>query len=143
MRSEFGIESAEESTEADYETHYNTAVAYQGMGMMENAIREFQDAISFTHLDDGTRRFFHCANLIGHCFMQNGMANHAITWFSRALEINEISDEEQYSLWYELAAAYEANGDEEKAGMYFEMVYAENVDFRDVAQRVKNLVAAH
>ncbi len=143
IRSEFGIEGVEESSEADYETHYNTAVAYQGMGMMENAIREFQDAINLTHLDDGTRRFFYCANLLGHCFMQNEMPNHAVTWFNRALETSEISDEEQYGLWYELAAAYEANGDEEKAAMYFEMVYAENVDFRDVADRVKNLVVAH
>ncbi|MBK8466626.1 MAG: tetratricopeptide repeat protein [Chloracidobacterium sp.] len=143
IRSEFGIEGAEDANGADYETHYHTAVAYQGMGMIEDAIREFQDAINLTSLDDGTRRFYYCANLLGHCFMQNGMANHAVTWFNRALETTEISDEEQYGLWYELAAAYEANGEEEKAAMYFEMVYAENVDFRDVADRVKNLVAAH
>lgn len=143
IRTEFGIESVEESGDADYETHYHTAVAYQGMGLMEDAIREFQDAISLTHLDDGTRRFYYCANLLGHCFMQNGMPNHAVTWFNRALETTEISDEEQYGLWYELAAAYEANGEEEKAAMYFEMVYAENLDFRDVRERVKNLVVAH
>lgn len=143
IRSEFGIEGAEDTNGADYETHYHTAVAYQGMGMIEQAISEFQDAINLTKLDDGTRRFFYCANLLGHCFMQNGMPNHAVKWFNRALETTEISDEEQYGLWYELATAYEANGDPDNAALYFEMVYAENVDFRDVADRVKNLVAAH
>jgi tetratricopeptide (TPR) repeat protein len=142
IRSEFGLEGADESESADYETHYNTAVAYQGMGMMEYAIREFQDAINLTRLDDGTRRFFQCANLLGHCFLENGMPNHAITWFSRALETNEISDEEQHGLWYELAAAYEANGNDESAAKLFEKVYAENVDFRDVGERVRNLTVA-
>jgi len=143
IRNEFGIEGIEDTNEADYETHYHTAVAYQGMGMIEQAISEFQDAINLTKLDDGTRRFYYCANLLGHCFMQNDMPNHAVKWFNRALETAEISDEEQYGLWYELATAYEANGDHDNAALYFEMVYAENIDFRDVADRVKNLVAAH
>lgn len=139
MRSEFGLDSAEEANGADYETHYHTAVAYQGMGVIENAIREFQDAISLTEINDGTRRFFDCAILLGHCFMENAMPNHAVTWFGRALEVKNLSDEEQHGVWYELAVAHEANGSEDEAAMYFEMIYAENVDFRDVGERVKNL----
>jgi len=140
FRSEFGIESADE-TDDDYDTHYQLAVAYQEMGLTEEAIREFQDAISLTSPNDGTRRFFQCSNLLGHCFMQNGMANQAIKWITRALETPDISDEEHHGLWYELALAHEANGDAENAAKYFEQVYAENVDFRDVSERVKNLVS--
>lgn len=140
MRTEFGIDGAEETDQGDYETHYHTAVAYQEMGLMEEAIREFQDAINFTTPDDGTRRFFQCSNLLGHCFFQNGMANHAITWITRALETPDVSDEEHHGLWYELALAYEASGDDESASQYFERIYAENVDFRDVGTRVKTLV---
>lgn len=140
IRSEFGLEESEISGEGDYDTHYHTAVAYQEMGLTEEAIREFQDAANLTTPDDGTRRFFQCSNLLGHCFLQNGKANHAITWFIRAMETRNISDEENHGLWYELALAYEANGDDENAAKYFEQVYAENVDFRDVSERVKNLV---
>ena len=139
IRSEFGLEGADETDTADYETRYHTAVAYQGMGLMEDAIREFQDAIALVQPNDGTRRFYECSTLLGHCFMQNGMAHHAVTWLTRALEIDGISDEELHGLWYELAAAYEANGNDEEAAKLFEKVYAENVDFRDVAHRVKNL----
>ncbi|MEP6787177.1 MAG: tetratricopeptide repeat protein [Acidobacteriota bacterium] len=143
IRSEFGIESTDETDDSDYDTHYQMGVAYQEMGLTEEAIREFQDAISLTSPKDGTRRFFQCSNLLGHCFMQNGMATHAIKWITRALETPDICEEEHHGLWYELALAHEANGDDVNAAKYFEQVYAENVDFRDVSERVKNLVAEH
>lgn len=143
IRSEFGIEATEESDSSDYETHYQMAVAYQEMGLMEDAIREFQDAIALTTPDDGTRRFFQCANLLGHCFLENGTAKHAVKWINRALETSDISDEEYHGLWYELGRAYESDGDTENAAKYFEQVYAENVDFRDVSERLKGLVVNH
>lgn len=142
IRTEFGIENGDETSD-DYETHYHTAIAYQGMGLMEQAIGEFQDAINLVGPNDETRRFFQCANLLGHCFMQNGMANHAVTWFARSLETDGLTDEEQQGLWYELAAAYEADGNDADAAKLFEKIYAENVDFRDVGMRVKNLVVTH
>ena len=143
IRSEFGIEGGDEAEDDDYETHYQMAVAYQEMGLMEEAIREFQDAVNLTTPDDGTRRFFQCSYLLGHCFLQNGKPKHTITWIERALEVPDISDDENHGLWYELALAHEANGDDTNAAKYFEQVYAENVDFRDVSERVKNLVASH
>jgi tetratricopeptide (TPR) repeat protein len=142
IRSEFGLDDTDNGS-SDYETHFHTAVAYQEMGLMEQAIAEFQDAINCTNATDGTRRFFHCANLLGHCFLQNGTPNHAITWLTRALETPNISDEEHHGLWYELALAYASSGDADTAAKYFEQIYAENVDFRDVAERVKNLVGSH
>ncbi|MEQ1606207.1 MAG: tetratricopeptide repeat protein [Pyrinomonadaceae bacterium] len=139
IRSEFGLESGDDQHDDDYETHYHTAVAYQEMGLIEEAIREYQEAVSLVEAHDGTRRFFQCSNLLGHCFMQSGKSKHAITWFERALDTPDIADEEQHGLWYELARAHEANGDEANASRFFEQVYAENVDFRDVSDRV-NLV---
>ena len=141
IRSEFGLEEGEVNDD-DYDTHYHTAVAYQEMGLYEQAISEFQDAINLVKADDGTRRFFGCANLLGHCFMQNGHANSAAMWFQRALETPALNDHEKEGLWYELALAFEADGDVENAAKLFESIYAENVDFRDVGARVKNLLIA-
>ena len=139
IRSEFGLDEAETIDDSDYDTHYQTAVAYHGMGLLEEAIKEFQLAVSLVVPNDGTRRFFDCANLLGHSFMQKGMANLALKWYKRTLETADLSDDEKQGLWYELAGAYEADGDTANAGKYFEQVYAENVNFRDVRARVKNL----
>jgi tetratricopeptide (TPR) repeat protein len=136
IRHEFGIDGLDDLPDGDFETHYNTAIAYQEMGLTEQAIAEFQDAIAFTRPDDGTRRFFQCSNLLGHCFMEAGRANHAVMWFERACAVPGVSQSEFHGLWYQLALAHEANGEDEASLRYFEKIYAENVDFLDVAQRV-------
>jgi tetratricopeptide (TPR) repeat protein len=137
-----GLEEPEAADDSDYETRYHTAVAYQEMGLIEQAIREFQDAVALVSPDDGTRRFFQCANLLGHCFMQQGMPTLALKWFNRTLETNGLLEEEKQALWYEVGAAYELDGDVEHAAKYFELVYAENVNFRDVRNRVKSVMAS-
>ena len=142
LRSELGIDEVDNGSDSDYDTHYHTAVAYQEMGLLDEAIKEFQEAVGLVQPNDTGRRFFHCANLLGHCFMQKAMPNLALTWYQRALESPGLGDEEKQGIWYELALAYEAEGDLENAGRYFEQVYAENIDFRDVSQRVKNIVVS-
>jgi tetratricopeptide (TPR) repeat protein len=142
LRTELGFDDdAEPEDSGDFETHYQTAVAYQEMHLLEDAIKEFQQAVSLVEPNDGTRRFFQCANLLGHCFMQHGKPNLAVRWFTRTLETADILDDEKLGLWYELAIAYEGDGDHENAGRYYELVYAENINFRDVSQRVNSLVA--
>ena len=143
LRSELGIDDADLATDADYDTHYHTAVAYQEMGLLDEAIKEYQEAVGLVQPDDPMRRFFQCANLLGHCFMQKAMPHLALTWYQRALESPGLGDEEKQGIWYELALAYEAEGDLGNAGRYFEQVYAENIDFRDVSERVKNIAVEH
>jgi tetratricopeptide (TPR) repeat protein len=140
LRSELGLDDTDSANDSDYDTHYHTAVAYQEMGLLDEAIKEFQDAVGLVQPNDPNRRFFQCANLLGHCFMQKSMPNLALTWYQRALETPGLGDEEKQGIWYELALAYEAEGDLSNAGRYFEQVYAENIDFRDVSERVKNIV---
>jgi tetratricopeptide (TPR) repeat protein len=142
LRNELGLDEAASATvDDDFETHYNTAVAYQEMYLLEESIKEFQHAISLVEPDDGTRRFFQCANLLGHCFMQLGRPNLAVRWFQRTLENSNISDDERLGIWYELAMAYDADKDRENAAKYFEQVYAENINFRDVSERVNSMIA--
>jgi len=145
IRSEFGIESGEDtggdaSGDNDYDTRYQMGVAYLEMGLLEEAILEFQAAVKLAEPGDGTRRLFYCSNLLGHAFLQKGMAKQAISWINRALETKDISSEEHHGLWYELGLAHESDGDPEGASRYFEMIYSENVDFRDVRARVNEAV---
>ena len=139
LRNELGIDDVEQAADADYDTHYHTAVAYQEMGLLDEAVKEYQEAVGLVQPNDPMRRFFQCANLLGHCFMQKAMPNLALTWYQRALESPGLGDEEKQGIWYEIALAYEAEGDLGNAGRYFEQVYAENIDFRDVSERVKNI----
>ena len=118
FRNELGLEDIEPSDEGDYDTHFHTATAYKEMGLMEDSIREFQDAFNLVRADDGTSRFFQCCNMLGHCFMDKAMPNLALMWFRRALETPNLSDEENQALLYEIANAFEKGGDENKAVTY-------------------------
>ncbi|HXF43122.1 MAG TPA: tetratricopeptide repeat protein [Pyrinomonadaceae bacterium] len=138
FRNELGLEAESISeVEADYETRYQTAVAYQEMGLLEQAIAEFQDAAALVRPDDGTMRFFQCASLLGMCFVQNGMPKLAARWYERALETPGLASEQKQAIWYELGAAFEAAGEPETAVKYYEQVYAENVDYRDVKEKLR------
>ena len=140
LRNELGFEETEANNEEnDYETHYHLAVAYHEMGLMEDAIREYQDAINAVKAGDGTRRFFHCCNLLGMCFMEKQMPNLALLWYKRALETPKLKDEEKQALWYEIGNAYQVGGEKEKAIEYFEQIYAVNVDYRDVRVHLQSL----
>lgn len=140
LRSELGLEEAGQTDDSDYETCFNTATAYKEMGLVEQAIKEFQQAASLTKPNDGTRRFFECSNMLGLCFMEQGMPHLALKWFERTLETANLASEEKQGIWYELASAYEASGDAGRAGQFFEQVYSENANFRDVSERIKSLV---
>src|SRR5207237_2612007 len=107
--------------------------------LMEDAIREFQDAINLVKANDGTRRFFQCCNLLGLCFMEKAMPNLALMWYRRSLETANLNDNEHHAVLYEIANIYETGGHPEKAVEYFEKIYVENVDYRDVSRRLQNL----
>ena len=132
-------EQDKNSIDDKYETHFHMATAYKEMGLLEEAIREFQDAINLIEMNDGTRRFFHCSNLLGHCFLEKQMPNLAAVWYQRSLEVADLEIEEKHALFYELGNAHQAGGDTKVSVNYFEKIYAEDVNYRDVSQRLKNL----
>lgn len=141
LKDEFDFEedAAPDTAADDYETHYHMAIAYKEMGLMEDSIREFQNALNLIKIDDGTRRFFQCANLLGHCFMEKQMPNLALMWYKQSLETPNLDAEEKQALYYEIAHAYEAGGDVQKSVEYFERLYAVDVDYRNVSQRLEAL----
>jgi len=131
-----------DDTDDRFETHYHLAIAYKEMGLLEEAIREFQDAINLVEMNDGTRRFFQCANLLGHCFLEKKMPNLSVVWYQRSLEVANLDEQEKHAIFYELGNAFEADGDTQISVLYFEKLYAEDVNYRDVSQRLENLRTA-
>lgn len=125
----------------DYETHYNLGLAYQEMGLFEEALEEFQTALSLIAAGDGTPRYLQCCNLLGHCFMQKGVPQLAVTWFSKGLNAPGTSEDERQALRFDLGAAYEEVGDLERAIEIFTEVYGINVSYRGVNERLRVLQA--
>ena len=140
LKDELGLDKEEEEAEQDeFEEHYQHAVVYQEMGMLEEAIREFQGAVKFVNANDGTSRHMNCCTLIGHCFIQKGMPHLSIPWFEKGFEKTNLESQEKLGLFYEIANAYEANGDKMKAIEQFETIYSLDVDYRDVGKRLQVL----
>lgn len=140
FRDELGFEDSEQDVEEDdFENHYQPAVAYQEMGLTEEAIREFQEAVNSVESDDGTKRFLNCCTMLGHCFVEKDMPNLAVVWFKRAFETSDLSSEELKGLHYDLGNAYECHGEFESSLAAFEEIYAIDVDYRDVAERLEKL----
>ena len=120
----------------DYDTRYNLGIAYKEMGLVDEAIAEFQLAAK------DENRMLECSSMLGICFMDKGMPKLAVKWFEKGLKAPGRSDEEYQGLRYDLAMAHEASGEVEKALNIFEDLYGQDTNFRDVAQKVRDLRAA-
>jgi tetratricopeptide (TPR) repeat protein len=117
----------------DYDTHYNLGIAYKEMGLIDEAIGEFQLA------SKDAKRAVECASMLGLCFLEKGMPQLAIKWYRKGLEMPEIKEEEHLGLLYDLGSAYVEMGDSENAQKAFMEVYGMNTGYRDVATRIKQL----
>ncbi|HJR09144.1 MAG TPA: tetratricopeptide repeat protein [Pyrinomonadaceae bacterium] len=134
------VEASEPAADTgDYETHYNTGIAYREMGLVDQAVEELQAAIALAAPQDGTPRYLQCCNLLGHCFMQKNMPRPAAMWFKKGLDTPGHSEDEYQALRYELGAAYEQMGDLERAIEVFSEVYGTDVNYRGVAAKLRDL----
>jgi len=133
--------AAEEGDEVreDYETHYNMGTAYKEMDLMDEAIQEFQTAVSLVKPGDGTSRYLQSCNMLGHCFIQKGMPEAAVLWFKKGLQAPGHSEDEYQALRYELASAYEQLGDLKQAREFYTEVYGVDVSYREVAEKLSQL----
>ncbi len=119
----------------DYDTHYNLGIAYKEMGLIDEAIGEFQLA------SKDPKRAVECASMLGLCFLEKGMPQLAIKWYRKGLEMPEISEDEHVGLLYDLGSAYMELGDTKNAQKAFMEVYGMNTNYRDVVNRIKQLGA--
>ena len=117
----------------DYDTHYNLGIAYKEMGLIDEAIGEFQLA------SKDPKRAVECASMLGLCFLEKGMPQLAIKWYRKGLEMPEITEEEHIGLLYDLASAYQEVGDTDQAQKAFMEVYGMNSNYRDIVVRIKAL----
>ena len=136
FRAELGEMGAEEE---DLETHYNLGIAFREMGLLEEAISEFQKVAKASDNGRGFRYTMQCYTLLGLAFMEKGQPAIAAIWYERALRTPGMDPESTLALRYDLGVAQESAGEAEAALKSFSQVYAMNIDYRDVAERIAAL----
>ncbi len=136
MLAKFKQGVAENVEEEDYDSHYDLGVAYKEMGLLDEAIAEFQKALRGA--DNRVRTY----EAIGQCFMEKEQYQMASTLLSRALSEKGMSDDKLVGVLYLLGRAAEALGKPDDALGYYQRIFVVDIQFRDVADRMNAIERA-
>jgi tetratricopeptide (TPR) repeat protein len=139
MFQEFKEDAEQDTGETeDPETHYNLGVAFREMGLMDEAIGELQKVCTAIEKGVPFRDSIQAYTWLAQCFVDKGVPEASFKWYERALKM-ATGDDQRMALHYDLAGAYELAGNKTSALQHFMEVYGSNIDYRDVAERIKAL----
>jgi tetratricopeptide (TPR) repeat protein len=124
---------AESVDAADYESHYDLGVAYKEMGLVDEAIAEFQKALR------GPANRLASYEALGVCFFEKGQFAAASALLSRALAEPGVTDDKAIGVLYLLGRAAEELRRDDEAHGYYQRVMVMDIEFRDVADRLSAL----
>ncbi|HEV2713863.1 MAG TPA: tetratricopeptide repeat protein, partial [Terriglobales bacterium] len=133
------LEEDTAAAQEDPETHYNLGVAFREMGLLDEAIAELQKVCQSVDRGHPFAQIMQTYTWLAQCFLDKSVPEAAIRWYERALKLPTIDEETRIALNYELASAYGSAGNKSAALNHFMEVYGSNIDYRDVAERIKAL----
>jgi tetratricopeptide (TPR) repeat protein len=133
------LEEDASRAEEDPETHYNLGVAFREMGLLDEAIGELQKVCQSVEQGHPFSQIMQTYTWLSQCFLDKGVPEAAVRWYEKALGLPGLDGEAYTALHYELASAYELVGNKPAALQHFTEVYGSNIDYRDVAERIKSL----
>ena len=119
----------------DYEAHYDLGVAFKEMGLLDEAIAEFQKAL---RAPEGRLR---TSEALGIAFFEKGQFGIAETVLRRGVDAEAGGDEAKIGLLYWLGRAAEAQGKAMDALRAYERALAVDIRFKDLGERVPRLAA--
>jgi tetratricopeptide (TPR) repeat protein len=122
--------------ENDSATHYDLGVAYKEMGLLPDAVGEFEVAGR-----DSARECM-CYAMIGMIYLEQGQLDRAAEAYVRALSAAQKTVEQEMSLYYDLGNVYEMKGKNQDALYYFQKIARRDPGYRDVADRISHLKPA-
>jgi tetratricopeptide (TPR) repeat protein len=125
--------------EEDPETHYNLGIAFKEMGLLDEAIGELQKVCHAVDRGAPFSQPIQALTWLAQCLVDKGAPEAAVRWYQKALQLPGLDSGSRCSIYYDLGAAYQAAGDNKAALTNFMEVYGSNIDFRDVASRIKAL----
>jgi tetratricopeptide (TPR) repeat protein len=129
-----GVEAHEKKEDED--THYNLGVAYREMGLLDDAVSEFNMT------NEGEPKFIQSRYMLGLCYLEKGDFETAISEIQNALgysySFGEAS-EERLGMHYDLGLAFQGVGNSASALEEFQKVYTLDPTYREVETKVHEL----
>jgi tetratricopeptide (TPR) repeat protein len=119
----------------DHEAHYDLGVAFKEMGLLDEAIAEFQKAL---RAPEGRLR---TSEALGMAFFEKGQYAACESVLKRAVESVSGGDEPKIGLLYWLGRASEALGKQADAIASYERALVVDISFLDLSKRVQRLTA--
>ena len=119
----------------DAVSHFDLGIAFREMGLVDDAIAEFQVA------SRSAQKRVESIEALGGCFLDKREPAVARTLLMRALDDPTVahSDDTLRGVLYLLGLACEAIGARDEGLRYYQRVYAVDIRFRDVAARIQTL----
>ena len=133
LLSQFKAKVQEHLPTEDAAAHYDLGLAFKEMGLIDEAIGEFQIALRAGHMR------LQVYEELGQCFMQKEQFNIAEKVLSRALTMKFDDELELLGVYYHLGRAYEALGRRDQARDAYERVLGMDINFGDVTDRLARL----
>lgn len=114
---------------------YEAAIVYWDLGNVEKALEQFQLA------QRNPNKRLSAIAYLGRCFAAKEQYDMAIEQFEKAIKEMPTMDELKMETVYHLGIIYDNLGEADKALNCFKDVYAVNVGYEDVGQRIDNYYA--
>jgi tetratricopeptide (TPR) repeat protein len=119
----------------DFQAHYDLGIAFKEMGLLDEAIAQFQKAL---RSPDGRLR---ASEALGGAFFDKGRFAIAEAVLSRAIESLPEADDAKIALIYWLGRALEAQGKTDAAVRCYERALAVDITFLDLGDRLQRLTS--
>ncbi len=133
MLSQFKDKVSENLSADDARSHYDLGTAYKEMGLLDEAIEEFQRSL---RADPKSLAAF---EMLGQCFLDKGEAQAAIRTLERGVKLPIQVEDDLLGVYYFLGKANESIGDSTAARDFYEKIFSLDINFKDVTERLRTL----
>jgi tetratricopeptide (TPR) repeat protein len=133
MLSQFKSKVAENLAGDDATAHYDLGTAYKEMGLLQEAIAEFQQSLRADPRNLGT------FEMLGQCFLDGGQPEVAVRTLDRAMALPFDVEDDLLGIYYYTGRAHETMGNAGRAREFYEKVFSLDINFKDVTERLRAL----
>ncbi len=133
MLTQFKEKVSEHLAVDDVAAHHDLGTAYMEMGLLDEAVSEFQMALraSPDHLPTH--------EVMGRCWLEMERPDMVVRTLNRALQVPFEVEDELIGIYYLMGRAEEKLGNTAEALEFYEKVFSLDINFEDVTERLRAL----